>query len=109
MQNAVLQQNGTSSSVEIGQRPEGWILYCRHQSEEWINLKLVSTNGRGIRKERNRKRNWWLAWNGERLANNTDAGKLNEHHPEIYAWVRSRPCSVVPQVTEAHVQDRVRL
>ena len=33
------------------------------------------------------KRNWWLAWNGERLAHNRDAGLLAEHQPDVYDWV----------------------
>ena len=46
---------------------------------EWRDFKLVRT-GKGEFP----KRNWWLAWNGERLANNRDAALLKEHYPEIY-------------------------
>jgi hypothetical protein len=33
------------------------------------------------------KNNWWLGWNGERLANGHDSKMLAEHHPEIWQWV----------------------
>ena len=50
--------------------------------EDWRNFKLVRT-GKG----KFPKRNWWLGWNGERLADNHDARILEEHYPEIYAAV----------------------
>jgi hypothetical protein len=34
-----------------------------------------------------KKNNWNLAWNGERLARNTEAKRLLDYEPEIYAWV----------------------
>jgi hypothetical protein len=43
----------------------------------WRSLKLV-------RAGRHKKRNWWLGWNGERLARSSDAGKLYAHHGEVY-------------------------
>jgi hypothetical protein len=50
---------------------------------EWRSLKLERTDSKG------QKRNWWLGWNGERFARNADAGKLAEHHPDVYDWVIS--------------------
>ena len=47
---------------------------------EWRNLKLVRSGDAP-------KHNWWLAWNGKRLARSNDAAKLAEHHPEVEAWV----------------------
>ena len=35
------------------------------------------------------KANWWLGWNGERLARNHDARLLYENNPEIFEWVVS--------------------
>lgn len=52
-------------------------------SDEWANLKLIL----GCPKYAAKKRNWWLAWNGERLARNRDAATLLEHRPEIHEWV----------------------
>jgi hypothetical protein len=56
-------------------------LYRRpHRSNDsWISLKLIRPLGK--------KRNWWLGWNGERLAKNHDAMLLFKHEPEIYQWV----------------------
>lgn len=49
---------------------------------EWRNLKLVRV-GEG----KFPKRNWWLAWNGDRLAGGRDAKLLEKHYPEIHAAV----------------------
>jgi beta-lactamase class D len=62
---------------------ESWTLYERtgKAGSDWRSLKLIRTGGRG------RKRNWWLGWNGERLARCHDAENLAEHNPEILQWV----------------------
>jgi hypothetical protein len=60
-----------------------WTLYERKRRQpghEWLSLKLVHTGPA-------RKRNWWLGWNGERLARCHDADHLAEHHAEIMQWV----------------------
>jgi hypothetical protein len=49
---------------------------------EWRDFKLVRS-GTG----KFPKRNWWLAWNGDRLARGRDAVLLEEHYPEIHAAV----------------------
>jgi hypothetical protein len=49
---------------------------------EWRSLKLVRDP-----REEGKKNNWWLGWNGARLARNTDTKKLAEHHPEVLQWV----------------------
>lgn len=46
----------------------------------WRNFKLIRTNN-------GPKKNWWLGWNGERLAVNNDQRKLAEHHPDIEDWL----------------------
>jgi hypothetical protein len=48
----------------------------------WRNLKLIRTSN-------GPKRNWWLGWNGERLANGKDRKILAEHNPEIERWIIS--------------------
>jgi hypothetical protein len=58
----------------------GFTLFERQPALAWQNLKLIRV-GAG------RKKNWSLAWNGERLAVNHDAVKLAERHPEIERWV----------------------
>ena len=63
----------------IGTR-EKFSLFERGVKDGWTSLKLVNPSTP-------RKKNWWLGWNGERLAKNADAGKLFTHHPETYAWV----------------------
>jgi hypothetical protein len=45
-------------------------------------FKLVS-------KQPMHKVNWWLGWNGERLARNHDARLLYENNPEVFEWVVS--------------------
>ena len=47
----------------------------------WKSLKLVR-DGTG-----HPKRNWWLGWNGERLAAGRDQKLLAEHLPAIEEWV----------------------
>jgi hypothetical protein len=61
----------------------GYKLYERHSSNEWRTLKLIRL---GAPRDQ-RKRNWWLGWNGERLADNADARLLAEHHPRLARWV----------------------
>ena len=60
---------------------DGFTLYERpdRASPPWRSFKLVGRTGR--------KRNWWLGWNGERLARNSDTVLLAEHRPEVHAWV----------------------
>jgi hypothetical protein len=59
----------------------GFQLVHRSMNGEWHNLKLVLLDGRY------RKRNWWLAWNGDRLARSSDATKLHQYRRDIYDWV----------------------
>lgn len=47
--------------------------------EGWTNFKLVGPKGK--------KRNWWLGWNGERLARNADAAKLAKWQPDVLEQV----------------------
>jgi hypothetical protein len=64
----------------------GFVLIERGKQGEWRNLKL--THPIGFKDAgRYRKRNWWLAWNGERLACSRDTALLAQHQPSIYAWV----------------------
>jgi hypothetical protein len=51
---------------------------------QWLSLKLIRCGCKA------RERNWWLGWNGARLARNTDTKKLVEQHPEIQHWVIGR-------------------
>jgi hypothetical protein len=67
---------------------DGFTLYDRQNvNGAWHHLKLV---GSGRRRD-HPKHNWWLAWNGERLALNRDAGLLAKHDPMIEAWVVDTP------------------
>ena len=36
------------------------------------------------------KKNFYLAWNGERFAENHDLNVLREHEPEILTWVEKQ-------------------
>jgi hypothetical protein len=49
---------------------------------EWRNFKLVRLRSQPSRA----KCNWWIAWNGRRLARNHDAGELRRHLPDVYEW-----------------------
>jgi hypothetical protein len=64
----------------------GFTLYATHRGDfgEWRNLKLERRPAHGG------KNNWWLGWNGERLARRKDSGLLAEHHPPVFAWVVDR-------------------
>lgn len=57
-------------------------LFEREPTNEagWSGLKLVRAGN-------HRKRNWWLSWNGERLADGKDRKTLAEHNPEIERWI----------------------
>lgn len=81
-----------NKTVRISRQPEDlrWLadwreftLYaCDNENGEWRNFKLVRMPGKWP------KHNWWLGWNGKRLAGSRDAVLLAEHHPQAYAWVR---------------------
>jgi hypothetical protein len=83
LRSKVQQQKGKRKlMLKISETPDGFVLFERPSkaNEVWRSLKLTCS-------ERRKKRNWWLGWNGERLARNRDAGLLAEHDPEVYAWV----------------------
>jgi hypothetical protein len=65
----------------VGKRQDGFRLieHIDKSRDGWRSLKLTCRRGR--------KRNWWLGWNGTRMARNADAAKLNERHPDVYGWV----------------------
>jgi hypothetical protein len=66
---------------EIAKHPDHFTLYERPGgSNGWINLKLIAECDLP-------KHNWWLAWNGSRLAQNRDAKLLRNHQPEIFDWL----------------------
>lgn len=58
----------------------GWILVRHAVSGDWQQIKLAA-------KIAQPKGNYWLAWNGARLAMSSDAKKLNTYHPDVYDWV----------------------
>lgn len=64
---------GTIENFELFER-EG------KASPPWRSFKLIRTSD-------GPKKNWWLGWNGERLAVSNDQRKLAEHHRDIEAWV----------------------
>jgi len=64
----------------IAQIP-GWSLYDRlAPGEGWISLKLVGSS-------KLTKRSWWFGFNGTRMSRNRDVALLEQHQPDIYAWV----------------------
>lgn len=66
---------------------DGWVLHTKLSGFElwrrpwneagWLQLKLVATR-------RSKKANYWLSWNGNRLAEGKDAPLLLEHHPVVH-------------------------
>lgn len=66
--------------AEVLSETRGWILVRHAVSGGWHQLKLAA-------KIAQPKGNYWLAWNGERLAMSSDAKKLNTYHPDVYDWV----------------------
>ena len=61
---------------------DDFTLYEREgrSSPKWRNLKLVRSLATG-------KANWFLGWNGERLAENPDAADLATNHPDVLTWL----------------------
>jgi hypothetical protein len=68
------------------------VRYLIEEGGRCARLKLIRPLGK--------KRNWWLGWNGERLAKNRDAVLLFKHEPEIYQWV----INILPAHGEFHVK-----
>jgi hypothetical protein len=64
-----------------------WKLFHRPDadSDGWHSFVLRHYDGRF------RKYSYWGGWNGERVARNTDMGRLNRRFPEIMQWVE-RSC-----------------
>ena len=69
----------TSEAVPIAAWAEFVLLERPSRSLAWRNLKLVR-DPREVAKQNT----WSLGWNGERLADNTDAKRL---HPVVRQWV----------------------
>ena len=70
---------------EVASR-DGFTLYeLPDGANGWKNLKLVKHEPG--RRKWGTKRNWWLGWNGERLARKRDAEILAKYNPELEAWV----------------------
>lgn len=67
---------GTKESFTLFEQPE-------KSCNGWTSLKLVLAKKRRGKA----KRNWWLGWNGVRMAESADAKLLAEHHPEICGWI----------------------
>ncbi len=55
----------------------GWRLYARPEQNGWRNMKLVSTGPSA------HKANYWLGWNGERLAATKDQKNMDANKPEL--------------------------
>lgn len=55
----------------------GWRLYARPASHGWRNMKLASTNWAP------NKANYWISWNGDRLAVTKDQKKMDTGKPEL--------------------------
>lgn len=74
-----------------GKPPEGgvvvaendeWVLWDTLKGNgEWRSLKLVSKD------RRERKANFWVGCNSERMAECKDKDCLMENYPELYDWV----------------------
>jgi hypothetical protein len=85
-------------------------LFLRPDSSRngWLSLKLSAN-----RRDHGRKRNWWLGWNGQRLARNHDAALLFAHHLEIYLWLLEvldtlpPPVSKTPQLSSQNLNPEV--
>lgn len=60
----------------------GWELFDLGDSDEmpWRRFKLLA-------KVKQRKANYWFAFNGERMAMGKDAVLLNTHFPDVFDWV----------------------
>jgi len=54
-------------------------------SPPWQSLKLVASAAARLKKY-----NWYLGWNGSRLARNHGGEVLAQHYPEIYNWVLAK-------------------
>jgi len=73
--------NGNLPEVgEMVAESRGYRLFVTSNSGDWQILKLVS-------KMPAAKANFWLAWNGQRMAMGKDAVILNAHYPDVFDWV----------------------
>jgi hypothetical protein len=55
-----------------------WDLYRKTKSaSDWLKVKLTA------REPQPGKANYWLAWNGERLAGSSEHRRLKEEHPHL--------------------------
>lgn len=65
---------------EVVAENRGWVLIELEAAGGWLKLKLVSKVARP-------KGNFWLDWNGERLAGSSDAKLLEANCPDVFDWV----------------------
>jgi hypothetical protein len=50
---------------------------------EWQSLTLTASGEIS-------KHSWYFGWNGDRLSNTRDHGRLVKRYPEIYEWVLAK-------------------
>jgi hypothetical protein len=89
------------TTMKIIAERDNWRLLDRDKtSNGWISIKLEACGGRYSKRG---KRNWWMGWNGERLARNTDTKLLAEDYPDIHEWAieQLRPYQPAVSVTNA--------
>ena len=60
------------------------VVNVRSSTAEWTNIKLVLLRGAN---GQTKGRFYTLAWNGERFAESVDLVRLQDRHPDIFAWV----------------------
>ena len=68
---------------------------------EWRSLKLTRYPG-----ETGKKNNWFLGWDGARLARTTDAARLAADHPAIYFRGEPMPDAVFDQRLQEHARHQ---
>lgn len=66
--------------TEIAKIDDFTLFHTSGSTPEWAALKLVRLDGP--------KKAWWLGWNGERLARNSDTELLEQYHPDVAEKVR---------------------
>lgn len=69
-----------------------WSLYQTGDANGWLALKLVFDGGAKLAKA-----NYYLSWNGDRLARSSDSTRLDTDWPALAAEVQGFLSSLAPE------------
>lgn len=96
---------GTKSPIGRGmtvlaRHPSGWRLEHNQNfsTHEWYSIVLRRMN-RLRRIEKDKKKTFWIGWNGERFPQTNEVRLMKEKRPDLTEWVEAQLKKLPPPVS----------